>query len=149
MASRDGAREGGNRDIPNCGAAEFPSAGTPIAREGTPTSSTSATGERPEAPCPAQGIMFGRCCVCGTQLESTPVALGDDANGGVSHGYCPPCQAEALKEVGDVRYTDHDDQLPSTLWDIARTASEQFSLIPWATVALFIPWVLLQIGGGR
>lgn len=120
MATRRDADRGGGDQDPNYGAAESPSAGTPIAREGTPKFF-------PMVPPPARGVMFRRCCVCKADLGSVEVEAKDPANGVVSHGYCDPCHAAAMKEAEalaptDVHFTDHTEDAHA----IAHSMGERF-----------------------
>lgn len=55
------------------------------------------------APQPSRGIMFRECCVCKAQLEGVPVDMLDDANGGVSSTYCPPCEFKAVDAAHAMR----------------------------------------------
>lgn len=48
---------------------------------------------------PLQGILFVKCCECGKQMESQPVAHDDEANGSTSHGYCEPCQEKYERDL--------------------------------------------------
>ena len=71
---------------------------------------SSTPGESTEAPAPTGGLMFVRCGTCNAALPSVPVALGDPADGLISHGCCPPCERLALAEVEAM-------QIPAVAYD--------------------------------
>lgn len=105
----------------------------PLPTRGSPTGSLKSRflGMLHEAP--PEGIRFRvECAWCGAVITAgDPGAL-------VSHGACLPCGERLLDEL-----KQREISLSSTLWDIARYASETFQPIPWAPILLLIPTAVL------
>ena len=120
--------------------------------------------------------MLVRCCVCGAGLTPVPVDVDDPTNGKTSHGYCGPCERQALAEVEamqipavmDVEPDDDRDDCDDCCDcdaccgdDVDVPEREELGARSYLTglglwqlpdsfwVALFIPYALLALGGGR